>query len=161
VQLGLVILLVLAIVAATFLLLRALLSVSDSWLKRHMRRSDRRHADRTQRAYRRVVGQFDTQELPRIVDRSSGGAEATARMVRVTGAQPAATRTAAVSERPHGAPGCPTEPGNVPAGQAGGQSGTGRHRRVLAAGTLPASTHHPAPRPGPAPVPGGELRRAS
>lgn len=160
-QLGLLVIpLVLATVGLTWGALRLLVAVLDRWLKRHIRRADRRETDRAERAYRRVVEQFDTQELLVIGERSSGGADA--HSARAAGVQPAAARTAAVSERPFGALGCPTVPGNVLAGQAGGQSETGRHRRVSAAETLPAPTSRSPRTPPSVPYRQGDgLRRAS
>jgi hypothetical protein len=101
-------------------------------LKRHMRRADNREADRTHRARERVLAQIPGHE------------NADGRSVPPTGHQPAAARTAAVSDRPLGASGCPTVRGNASASQPGGQSGAGRHRLAPTAEALPSS---PRPRP--------------
>lgn len=114
-------------------------------LKRHIHRIGGRRSGPAEPAYWRAVRQFEPQELPITINEPSGGASPSAHFIHAAGAQPAASRRAAVSDPPVGALGCPTAPGNVPTGQAGGQPGTGRHRRVLAVGTLPAPPFHPAP----------------
>lgn len=144
-QLGVVTLLVMAPAGMTKPPLRLPPAPASKWLKRHIYRVGGRQSDPAERAYRRVARQFEPQELPITTNEPSGGASPSAHFIRAAGAQPAASRRAAVSDRLFGALRCPTVPGNVPTGQAGGQPGTGRHRRVPAVGTLPAFPLHPAP----------------